>query len=242
MSVLSSAPVGGGPGVAEWVLNIGVGSDYDRTDLSDHAEEVTTELDLPGTGVAMFTAVDLSRRQRCTSRGVAVDATVGISHPTWAAGKPAPGMPPVGGTINLVVQLPVGLDPGAAVNAVITATEAKSQALATSGVPGTGTATDAVTIMWPPEATAERFAGPRSPWGSRIAQAVYQAVRAGSRPAGLIGSAMAIRPPPEGCRGPAVPRSREPVLAKHRDVPKLELRSPETTPTYRMVTEPGTRP
>ena len=41
MSVLSSAPVGGGPGVAEWVLSIGVGSDYDRTDLSNHAEEVS---------------------------------------------------------------------------------------------------------------------------------------------------------------------------------------------------------
>ena len=181
MSVLSSAPVGGGPSMAEWVLNIGVGSDYDRTDLSDHAGEVAAELELPGAGVAMFTAVDLSRRQRCTSGGVVVDATVGISHPTWAAGMPASETPAVG-TINLVVQLPVALDPGAAVNAVITATEAKAQALAARGVPGTGTATDAVTIVWPAEAAAERFAGPRSPWGTRIAQAVCQAVRAGAAP------------------------------------------------------------
>ena len=184
MSVLSSAPVGGGPGVAEWVLNIGVGSDYDRTDLSDHAGEVAAELHLRGTGVAMFTAVDLSRRQRRSSGGVVVDATVGISHPTWAAGTSATGTPTVGGTINLVVQLPVGLDPGAAVNAVITSTEAKTQALATRGVPGTGTATDAITIVWPAEAAAERFAGPRSPWGTRIAQAVYQAVWAGAGPRG----------------------------------------------------------
>ena len=111
-----------------------------------------------------------------------VDATVGISHPTWAAGITSTETPAVGGTINLVVQLPVGLDPGAAVNAVITATEAKAQALAARGVPGTGTATDAVTIVWPAEAAAERFAGPRSPWGTRIAQAVYQAVRAGAAP------------------------------------------------------------
>lgn len=184
MSVLSSAPVGGGPGLAEWVLNIGVGSGYDRTDLSDHAEEVAAEVGVRGTGVAMFTAVDLSRRQRCISGGVAVDVTVGISHPTWAAGTPATETPAVGDTINLVVQLPVGLDQGAAVNAVITATEAKSQALAARGVPGTGTATDAVTIVWPAEAPAERFAGPRSPWGSRIAQAVYQAVWAGTEPGG----------------------------------------------------------
>ncbi|MYF83731.1 MAG: adenosylcobinamide amidohydrolase, partial [Acidimicrobiia bacterium] len=177
-------PVGGGPGEVEWVLNIGVGSDYDRTDLSDHAGEVAAELDLRGTGVAMFTAVDLSRRQRCISGGVVVDATVGISHPTWAAGTPASETPAVGGTINLVVQLPVGLDPGAAVNAVITATEAKAQALASRGVPGTGTATDAITIVWPTDAAAERFAGPRSPWGNRVAQAVYQAVWAGAQPRG----------------------------------------------------------
>ena len=184
MSVLSSAPVGGGSGLAEWVLNIGVGSDYDRTDLADHAGEVAADLGLRGTGVAMFTAVDLSRRQRCASGGVVVDATVGISHPTWAAGTLATEAPAAGGTINLVVQLPVGLDPAAAVNAVITATEAKTQALATRGVPGTGTATDAVTIVWPAEAAAERFAGPRSLWGTRIAQAVYQAVWAGAGPRG----------------------------------------------------------
>ncbi|WP_420612089.1 adenosylcobinamide amidohydrolase [Candidatus Spongiisocius sp.] len=164
--------------------HIGVGSDYDRTDLSDHAGEVMAELGLRGAGVAMFTAVDLSRRQRCVSGGVAVDATVGISHPTWAAEAPATETPAVGGTINLVVQLPVGLDPGAAVNAVITATEAKAQALATRGVPGTGTATDAVTIVWPAGAAAERFAGPRSRWGTRVAQAVYQAVWAGAEPRG----------------------------------------------------------
>ena len=96
MSVLSSAPVGGGLGMVEWVLNIGVGSDYDRTDLSDHAREVTAELDLRGTGVAMFTAMDLTRRQRRSSDGLTVDATVGISHPTWAAETPATGTPAAG--------------------------------------------------------------------------------------------------------------------------------------------------
>ena len=113
-----------------------------------------------------------------------MDATVGISHPTWAAETLATEEPAAGGTINLVVQLPVGLEPGAAVNAVITATEAKTQALATRGVQGTGTATDTVTIVWPAEASAERFAGPRSQWGTRIAQAVYQGVWAGAEPRG----------------------------------------------------------
>ena len=126
MSALSSAPVGGGPGMVEWVLNIGVRSDYDRTDLSEHAREVAAELDVRGAGVAMFTAVDLSRRRRCDLEGVTVDATVGISHPTWAAEHPETEEPVSPGTINLVIQVPVGLDPGAAVNAVVTATEAKT--------------------------------------------------------------------------------------------------------------------
>lgn len=184
MPVLSSAAVGGGPGMAGWVLNIGVPSGYDRTDLSEHAREVAGGLDLGGTGVVMFTAVDVSRRQSCDVEGVAVDATVGISHPTWAAESSDVGVTAAPGTINLVIQVPVRLDPGAAVNAVMTATEAKTQALAARGVPGTGTATDAVTVVWPPLAVAERFAGPKSPWGSRIGQAVYRAVWAGAGPQG----------------------------------------------------------
>lgn len=182
MRVLSSAPVGGGLDEAEWLVNIGVPSDYDRVDLTKHAREVAAEVDVAGAGIAMFTAVDLSRRQRYVFEGVTVDATVGISHPTWAADPSAMSMPAAPGTINTVVQVPVALDPGAAVNAVITATEAKGQALAARSVQGTGTATDAVAIVWPSRGPSERFAGPRSPWGSRIAHAVYRAVWAGAGP------------------------------------------------------------
>jgi adenosylcobinamide amidohydrolase len=182
VQALSSASVGGGPGVVDWVVNVGVRSGYDRTDLCEHAREVADELNLRGEGVAMFTAVEVSRWQRCHFEGVAVDATVGISHPTWAADLTEPKAPPGHGTINLVVQAPVGLHAGAAVNAVITATEAKTQALADRGVSGTGTPTDAVTITWPSGAAVEPFAGPRSRWGSRIALAVYRAVWAGAAP------------------------------------------------------------
>jgi len=196
---VSSAPVGGGIGPVDWALNIGVGSDYSRTDLSGHAAEITADLGLSGSGAAMFTAVDLDRLVGADGNGVSVDATVGISHPTWAVDPAevatAQSSP---GTINLVVQVPVALDPGAAVNAVMTATEAKAQALADRGVPGTGTATDAVIVVWPEEGAAERFAGPRSQWGSRIGRAVYQAVWAGSR-------AWSMSPPVTGSTPGVVP-------------------------------------
>ncbi|MFT7601501.1 MAG: adenosylcobinamide hydrolase [Acidimicrobiales bacterium] len=179
VTTLSSAPVGGGLNRPDWLLNIGVPHDYDRTDLEDHVKQTAAEIDLAGTGAALFTAVNVARFQRSMCGGVMAHATVGIAKPTWAAdptGGYSPWMP---GTINLVIQLPVGLEPAAAVNAVITATEAKTQALHEQGVPGTGTASDAVVIVWPTDAEAELFAGPRSEWGARIAQASYAAVLSG---------------------------------------------------------------
>lgn len=179
MSALSSASVGGGLSQPEWLLNIGVPLDYDRTDLADHARQTADELSLSGFGSALFTAADVSRFTHCSHEGVVVHATVGISKPTWAA-DPAGGYTPwTPGTINIVVQLPVGLEVSAAVNAVMTVTEAKTQALHDCDVPGTGTASDAVVIIWPTDASTEQFAGPRSQWGSKIAQATHAAVRSG---------------------------------------------------------------
>ena len=174
--------MGGGLGLVEWAINVSVQSDYRRVDLEDHAREIADGIDLRGAGLAMFTAIDVSRRQRCDFEGAVVDATVGVSHPTWAADPAASPAQAAPGTINLVVQVPVALGEAAAVNAVITATEAKSQALADRAVQGTGTATDAVAVTWPADGVPERFGGPRSTWGSRIAQAVYRAVRTGAEP------------------------------------------------------------
>jgi hypothetical protein len=78
------------------------------------------------------------------------------------------------------------------VNAVVTATEAKSQAVIEAGFPGTGTASDAICVAAPTSAAAlatgpvlagdaaEDFTGPRSPWGARIARAVHAAVWVGA--------------------------------------------------------------
>lgn len=188
VTALSSAPVGGGLSRPDWAINIGVDAGYGRTDLAAHAAEVAAGLDLPGKGTALFTAADVERPTRHAAGGVTVHATVGVSHPTWAtpgdlspsgAGAAADD-PPGPGTINVVIQVPVALDGGAAVNAVITATEAKTQALIEVGIAGTGTATDAVMVVWPSSgAPVERFAGPRSPWGRRIACCVHEAVRSG---------------------------------------------------------------
>ena len=187
VAALSSAAVGGGLSTPAWVMNVGVDSGYRRTDLATHAAEVASDLDLPGRGVALFTAASVDRPSRSAADGVTVHATVGVSHPTWAAatGESASDTgstaadPPPAGTVNVVIQLPVALDGGAAVNAVITATEAKTQALLEAGIDGTGTASDAVVVVWPQATATERFAGPRSLWGDRLARCVHAAVAAG---------------------------------------------------------------
>ncbi len=80
-------------------------------------------------------------------------------------------------------MVPVPLSDAALVNAVLTATEAKTQALFEAGVPGTGTASDSICVACPepaPGTPGEPFGGPRSPWGSRLARAVHAAVAAGT--------------------------------------------------------------
>jgi adenosylcobinamide amidohydrolase len=182
---LSSAAVGGGFTSPDWIVNIGVASDYGRVDLDAHAAEVAAAHELHGIGIALFTAALVERWTTASDDEVRVDATVGVSHPTWAA---APADAPLArwtpGTINLVVQVPVALTPAAAVNAVITATEAKSQALWEVGAPGTGTASDAIAIVWPDHGRPEAFAGPRSEIGAALARAAHAAVRAGLESAG----------------------------------------------------------
>ncbi len=99
--------------------------------------------------------------------------------------SPAPGTinsSPAPGTINIVAIVPERLSPAAMVNAVMSVTEAKAQALWDAGVPATGTASDAVCIVCPDEGDAHRFGGPRSQWGARLARAVHRAVLAGCGP------------------------------------------------------------
>jgi adenosylcobinamide amidohydrolase len=76
--------------------------------------------------------------------------------------------------------VPAPLDDAALVNALSTATEAKAQALFDAGIKGTGTASDAVAVCCP-TGGGERYGGPRSAWGSRLARAVHAAVLTGAR-------------------------------------------------------------
>ncbi|WP_311931191.1 adenosylcobinamide amidohydrolase [Microbispora sp. H11081] len=193
--MISSGMLGGGVGRREWVLNAQVAAGYSRMDPVEHMEA----LGPGGPGVGMMTAALVERYTVAADGGAEAVATVGLGVPTWAArpeGVPDPGAPavpeparePAGeavaprpGTINILVAVPVALSDPALVNAVMTVTEAKTQALLEAGFPCTGTASDAVCVAVREDGPVEAFGGPRSVWGARIARAVHRAVLDGAR-------------------------------------------------------------
>ena len=175
--VASTASVGGGVGMRRWFLNAQVPLDYARCDLDAHIGELASALGCSGEGVGLLTAASLEVGSG-SEAGVEARATVGVSKPTWAADADDTVSPWRPGTINIVLSMPVRLTEAALLNLLVTTTEAKCQALHEAGVPGTGTASDAVCVVCPPDGRAEPFAGPRSAWGSRAARAVHAAVAA----------------------------------------------------------------
>jgi adenosylcobinamide hydrolase len=178
---ISSAPVGGGIGLRSWIINAQVPIDYARTDLEAHVRELATVHGCEGPGVGMLTAADVRDASIAEEDTIEVCATVGVTLPTWAAADDGEVRPWRPGTINVVAQVPVRLSDAALVNAVMTMTEAKAQALFEAGVPGTGTASDALCVACNPHGTVEAFAGPRSRVGAPLARAVHAAVRRGVR-------------------------------------------------------------
>jgi adenosylcobinamide hydrolase len=174
---ISSASLGGGIGLRQWIINATVPMWYDRDDPDAHMGELAAELGFAGPGVGLLTGVDVAEVVTAADAGVRVWATVGLGAPTWAAAPDAD--PSRVGTVNIVVAVPVRLSEAALVNAVATATEAKVQALWDLGVAATGTATDAVCVVCPPDGPAAAYGGPRSEWGARLARSVHAAVRSG---------------------------------------------------------------
>jgi|tagenome__1003787_1003787.scaffolds.fasta_scaffold20750927_2 adenosylcobinamide amidohydrolase len=188
---VSSGIVGGGLGPRAWWLDAQVDKEYFHPDPVAHARDIAAGLGLPPyAGVAMLTAADVGRWTQAHDAGVTVAATVGLGLPVLAAVPPdvaAHEADEPAGTINVLVVVPVPLSDAALVNAVVTATEAKAQALAEAGLRATGTSSDAVCVACAepagPQASdtePEPYGGPRSVWGGRIARAVHAAVAAGT--------------------------------------------------------------
>lgn len=188
LSILSSAVVGGGQTQARHILNVQVPRDYDGADPAGDLAAAARDLGLGGEPfVGLMTAASLERVQVLVERegpiAVVAIVTIGLSRPEAAGVTEAFHLAPTSaGTINIVVLMDAALAPGAAVNAVITATEAKTLALVEGGVraphggPASGTGTDAVVAAWTGRGAPCEYAGPISPIGALIGRAVRRAM------------------------------------------------------------------
>lgn len=187
---VSSAPLGGGIGIRHWLINATVPMSYERDDPEVHLAGLADRFGLTGAGIGLLTGVDVADVVAAQDRGVRLWATVGLGEPIRAAAPPSAAppsaappsaAPPRVGTVNIVAFVPARLSDAALVNAVATITEAKAQALSELGLLATGTATDAVTVLCPPDGPVSRYGGPRSDWGAPLARAAHRAVVSGGR-------------------------------------------------------------
>jgi adenosylcobinamide amidohydrolase len=184
---VSSSVVGGGLGVRHWVCNASVADDWDGVDELGVVAAAAAGRAAARDGCGLLTAADVRHAAWAEADGAECLGTVGLGWPTWAAvphGHDDAPPPRRADTVNLLVWVPVPLSQAALVNAACTVTEAKTQALVELGVPGTGTATDAVVVCCPVPGAGrpdpEPYGGPRSRWGARLARAVHAAVRHGA--------------------------------------------------------------
>lgn len=181
---IASTVLGGGLGARSWLVNATVDIAYRGVDPAAHAARLAAGLGLrAGRGAALLTAVDVRSYVTAGDGGAQVVATVGLDAVTQAAGPDGDHDLWRPGTVNVVAWVPEPVQDAALVNLVATVAEAKAQAFASVGVPGTGTPSDAVVVCCPsaavPDDDEHRYGGPRSTWGSRVARAVFDAVRTG---------------------------------------------------------------
>jgi iron complex transport system ATP-binding protein len=189
LSILSSAVAGGGYGRYRAIVNMHVDDRYTGECPEEDLAAFAASLGVPGPFVGLMTAAYTQfARVAVESLGettVAAVVSVGLSNTTCAGVTPPVGAgpsPPPPGTINVILLVDADLSPAAMVNAVITATEAKTMTLAEwdvatpHGDPASGTSTDAVVVACTGRGEKLSYAGPATTVGWLAARAVRAAM------------------------------------------------------------------
>src|SRR5687768_15150546 len=129
LTVISSAPVGGGWGSARAIVNLHVAKEFAHRDLDTLIGDFAHIRDLPAPWIGFLTAAWTERAEIAVARVddvVALAAvTVGLSRPISAARAAPATVTPIG-TINSVVVLDADLDGAALVNVLATVSEVKA--------------------------------------------------------------------------------------------------------------------
>ncbi len=186
LSVVSSALVGGGFLQTQTILNYHVPSGYNHPDPGEELRQFARVQQLEEPFVGMMTAVPMRYTKTMTLRHhdltVTSIITAGI-HVAEASGQSTP-MPSLPGTINMILLLDANLVASALINAIITATEAKTGVLIERGVlteegyMATGTVTDALVVACTGRGTPLPYAGPATWISSLIGASIRQGLTA----------------------------------------------------------------
>jgi iron complex transport system ATP-binding protein len=166
------------------ILNAHVDKDFNAPDPKAWLRSFAKAMDIHEPFVGLLTAVKLGKARiafmESDRLGVAALVTAGVNNATAAGiSLPFSAQP---GTINTILLLDTHLTQSAMLNAVITATEAKTAVLrekkifTPEGDPATGTSTDTVTIACTGKGTLQLYAGPVTAVGWLIARTVRQSL------------------------------------------------------------------
>jgi iron complex transport system ATP-binding protein len=190
LKVLGSAVLGGDLRSVRYIINHTVDKGYTGNDPERDLKQVADNLQLGQDVLGMMTAVSVAHtfltHVNYKGLSVATLCTAGIGNP-GVAGLPISKVIDQSkqGTINLILLIDGNLTDPAMVNAVITATEAKTRALFKAniclpgGEPVTGTTTDSIIVACTGRGEKLRYAGTGTDSGYLIGRTVYEAVLQG---------------------------------------------------------------
>jgi len=179
LKVLSSAVLNGGIRETHHLLNIQVSSSYNSEHPEEDIRKIESELEIADS-VGMMTAASVEDVVIKYDDGVLVLITAGTSN---SAGPGEAALPKKVGTVNIFLILDRHLEEEAFVNAVITATEAKTLAFmdldirsSNSGRVATGTTTDSIAIGSSCRGETVRYLSTATSLGKKIGKLVYEGV------------------------------------------------------------------
>jgi len=190
LKVLGSAALGGEMRWARHIINHTVKKSYNCDHPDQDLARLAAEIGLGDGVMGLMTAVDV--RHTVVRSGIRKDLAAAVFCTAGTGNACAAGIPvafgenaAAPGTINIVVLIDGNLTGAAMVNAVITATEAKTRAIFEAGIRlpdgsiATGTNTDAIVIACTGQGNSLPYAGAATDLGYLVGHTVYRAVEQG---------------------------------------------------------------
>jgi adenosylcobinamide hydrolase len=162
----ASTGVNGGLRRVTTLLNHTVDEDFDHADPLRPMEDLVAGMGFSRDFFGLLTSVDIRTSCILHHGFITLFVTAGIRDPN----------PETAGTINIIVHSAEGFTDGALLEALITATMAKADALRALGHPFSGTVTDAVVAACEGPVCHE-YAGTATEAGRRIYQAAFRGVQ-----------------------------------------------------------------